>query len=529
MSTFSQILPMAKVDPPQGEQNAAGFSDEPKNLTGAFEKMMTHVLSPPSSKGTAPNEQSQSSQKPAQPAEVPANISNKMPEYIGSQLYAARVLAVQGNPSITTKIVGVSTADSKATTQASGASNKDKKSEASAEAASTPTTLETFLNQIFAVPVLAVDPIGKSSGEKSPEGSATPSQAGTPELSALPPAPTRTNPVSAGTTKVPVPALSASQMAPMIETGTAQQTNSSAAKETASAAKNAEPTLPQTNPITSMALKSSSPELPGNQTAAGSASGTTPDAENTTATLLDSSTSAVAQPPPVSNGTSIAKQDIAMKQAEKTNKIAGQTEKVLPGNVVYASRGTLSSGTSLNTDSIATTVTATAGSSASGNVNALASPPSDSVAVAVATNDRANALGRTQELVTVSAARLSDSGNNSMQVVIKPDAGTQLSLELRQQGGNVEVQAVLQQGDFNHLNQQWPELQQRLEERGIRLAPLTDDGASGNSNNGSETFQNNQSQANEVVPELTLVDAPAGMFASEPAQASAHRGWETWA
>jgi hypothetical protein len=147
----------------------------------------------------------------------------------------------------------------------------------------------------------------------------------------------------------------------------------------------------------------------------------------------------------------------------------------------------------------------------------------------VATNDRANALGRTQELVTVSAARLSDSGNNSMQVVIKPDAGTQLSLELRQQGGNVEVQAVLQQGDFNHLNQQWPDLQQRLEERGIRLAPLTDDGASGNSNSGSETSQNNQSQANEVVPELTLVDAPAGMFASEPAQASAHRGWETWA
>ncbi|HXB60218.1 MAG TPA: hypothetical protein VNU95_11660, partial [Candidatus Acidoferrales bacterium] len=80
---------MANIDPPQGEQNAAGFSDEPKNLTGAFEKMMTHVLSPPSSKGTAPNEQSQSSQKPAQPAEVPANISNKMPEYIGSQLYAA--------------------------------------------------------------------------------------------------------------------------------------------------------------------------------------------------------------------------------------------------------------------------------------------------------------------------------------------------------------------------------------------------------------------------------------------------------
>jgi hypothetical protein len=129
----------------------------------------------------------------------------------------------------------------------------------------------------------------------------------------------------------------------------------------------------------------------------------------------------------------------------------------------------------------------------------------------------------------VSATRLSDSGNNSMQVVIKPDAGTQLSLELRQQSGNVEVQATLQQGDFNHLNQQWPDLQQRLEERGIRLSPLTDEGATGGSNTGSETFENKQNEGNKVVPELTLVDAPAGMFTSEPAQTSAHRGWETWA
>jgi hypothetical protein len=116
-----------------------------------------------------------------------------------------------------------------------------------------------------------------------------------------------------------------------------------------------------------------------------------------------------------------------------------------------------------------------------------------------------------------------------MQVVIKPDAGTQLSLELRQQGGNVEVQAVLHQGDFNHLNQQWPDLQQRLEERGIRLAPLTDEGAASNNTSDSEMFQNKQNQANEAVSELTLVDARAGMFTPEPAQTSAHRGWETWA
>jgi hypothetical protein len=309
-------------------------------------------------------------------------------------------------------------------------------------------------------------------------------------------------------------------MAPTIETDI-QQTSAFVAKETEPGA------LPQTNPVAAMALKSADPELVENQATTGLASpGDYADPENTTDKVSGSSIGAVAQPQLGSNGTSIAKQDMSMKQAEKTNKIAGQAEKVLPGNVVYASRG---SSSSLPIDYVATTVTATAGASTSDNVNGLSAPPTDSVAVAVATNDRASALERTRELVTVSAARLSDSGNSSMQVVIKPDAGTQLSLELRQQGGNVEVQAVLQQGDFNHLNQQWPDLQQRLEERGIRLAPLTGEGAASNNNSDSETFQNKQNQANEVVPELTLVDVPVGMFTPEPAQTSAHRGWETWA
>ena len=311
----------------------------------------------------------------------------------------------------------------------------------------------------------------------------------------------------------------------------AQQTNASVTKEITLPAKNIPPVTPnQTSPTATIAIKPSGYQLSENQTSASvsaSNTGITTDSGNATSKASDSNTAAVTQPQPDSNGTSIAKQDMSMKQAEKTNEIAGQAEKVLPGNAVYAARV---SSSSLPTDSIATTVTATAGSSPSDNVNGLSAAPADSVAVAVATNNRANALERTQELVTVSAARLSDSGNNSMQVVIKPDAGTQLSLELRQQGGNVEVQAALQQGDFNHLNQQWPDLQQRLEEKGIRLAPLTDDGASGSNNNGSEAFQNKQNQSNEGVPELTLMDSPAGMFtASATTQTSTHRGWETWA
>ena len=525
MTPFSHILPAVNVAPPQGEQDPAGSSDESKNLSGLFEKMIAQ-LSPE----TTQKEQSQPPQTAVQAKEVPQNFSNKTPGYITTPLQAAVILnsaeAVRASLSSETKTASSISTDSKTSTSAGKVSSKDKNSQTSAEASNAVANPETFLNQIFAVPVLTVDPIGKFSGKKTSEGSAAPSQAGVSELSTVLPAPARTNPVSATTAKVPQP--SAGQLTPTIEASTAaQQTNAS--KETALPANNTGATSSlQTNPTAAMALKSSGAGLPENQTAIDSADlGAISDAGNATAKVSDSNSGAGALPQPDANGTSIAKQNMAMKQAEKTNKIAGQMEKVLPGNAVSASRENPASGISLNPQSFM--ATASVGSPTASNVDGISSAPADSVAASAVVDARINSLERTQNLVLVSAVRLSDSGNNSMQVVIKPDAGTQLSLELRQQGGNVEVQAALQQGDFNHLNQQWPDLQQRLEERGIRLAPLTDEGASGSNNGGSEAFQNKQNQTNQVVPELTLVNSPAGMFTSESAQTSAHRGWETWA
>lgn len=215
-----------------------------------------------------------------------------------------------------------------------------------------------------------------------------------------------------------------------------------------------------------------------------------------------------------------------MKQAEETNKIAGQTEKVLPGSMILPAHEGSASAVSPRTEPLATAAavnSATAGSDAT-----VSAASAGSGAVTALNTPRDLTLERTQDMVTVNATRLTDSGNNSMQVVIKPDAGTQLSLELRQQGANVQVQAVLQHGDFNQLNQQWPELQQRLEQSGIHLASLTDDGAS--ANHGSrENMENEQKATGEVVPSLTLADAPAGTFTRETTPVSSGAGWETWA
>lgn len=230
-----------------------------------------------------------------------------------------------------------------------------------------------------------------------------------------------------------------------------------------------------------------------------------------------------------SDGTSIAKQDMTMRQAEKTNKIAGQTEKVLPGNGISVTRSNVPS--PVGSHGMQFTATVAASSSTSANTNTAATLPVNLAVTPSAVDLHDGILERAQNLVALNTMRLSDSGNNSMQVVIKPAAGTQISLELRQHGGTVEVQAVLQQGDFNHLNQQWSDLQQRLDQRGIRLAPLVDNGSFAG-NPGNETFQQKQGQTAEPVPDLPHFEAPAVTFAparQPQVQTRTYPGWETWA
>lgn len=244
----------------------------------------------------------------------------------------------------------------------------------------------------------------------------------------------------------------------------------------------------------------------------------------------DSSGAAATESPPDFNGISIAKQDLSVKQVEKTNNIAGQTEKVLPGSAGIAMQAGSRLPVSFHSEQIASTVPVASGASE----NPIATSASAVQSVPIVSAPNTSVVERMQDMVTLNAVRLSDSGNNSMQVVIKPDSGTQLSLELRQHGSSVEVQAALQQGDFHHLNQQWPELQQRLGQRGIQLASLTDNANAADGGAG-QSFQQRQHPTTEAIGESHSAATPATQIVPaitqvpviEPARAG--RGWETWA
>lgn len=225
-----------------------------------------------------------------------------------------------------------------------------------------------------------------------------------------------------------------------------------------------------------------------------------------------------------STGTPIAKFNAAMKKPEQTIRIAGATGKFLPGGASWvATKNDLLP----QTQSTATSAVSAMQSGADLDRSVPTEIPPVPSGAGLGT------IERTQEMVVQHAMRLGNSTADSLQVVIKPDAGTQLSLELRQRGDGVEVQAVLQQGDFNQLNQSWNHLQQQLQLRGIQLGDLT----RGNDLNGNGQGLLQQGQgggAGNLEAETPVIAAAGGaavvpgMTANLPALAGSGR-WQTWA
>ncbi len=243
----------------------------------------------------------------------------------------------------------------------------------------------------------------------------------------------------------------------------------------------------------------------------------------------------VTKTPPANDGTRAAKIASQMKNTEKTNKIAGSSQKNLPSNVISLASENKLPGASLASASARNSQPATAigvGPIAASTATAALDQTSGNLATSSIIDLRSRAVERMHDMVALQATRLQDSSLDSLQVVIKPGAGMQLSLSLQQHRDGIDAQAVLQRGDLNYLSQHWPELQQRLEQRGVRLAPLTGQENTANGN-GQSGYQQPQPQPAEQDP--LLASAFAEFALAGPASSSAAssagtpRVWETWA
>ena len=230
-------------------------------------------------------------------------------------------------------------------------------------------------------------------------------------------------------------------------------------------------------------------------------------------------------------GTGVATVESPMKKTGNANKVAGLDVKVLPGGTFDAVRErVLPSLTSVaperrsenrSLDFIPSFPVANAPLADTADAQNLISLPS-------LTEVRMKNVERTHDLVALHALRLVESKSDSMSVVIKPGAGTELSLELRHRNGGVEAEAILQRGDYQLLNAHWPELQQKLELRGIKLGPLGGEGNFSSTDNGSfsqrQSSREEEAQQASAFAEFTMAVNPKGATARH-----ASSGWESWA
>gem|GEM_PF-1459823 len=207
-------------------------------------------------------------------------------------------------------------------------------------------------------------------------------------------------------------------------------------------------------------------------------------------------------------GTSHAPQVVAMNKAAQTSKDAGLDQQNLPGHGEVSPPSAPAP--------TATPETATPQRTSAAALQLLF-----------------HALERTEDIVQLHAGRLRQSGTDQLHVVIKPGAGVQLSMTLRQEGDRVQAEVWMHRGDLEFFQRHWRELQERCEARGIQLGDLQR----------HPDFQSHQQRHGYRPPAGDWADplmagafaefALAGSLTEPPARRSLrsarHRGWETWA
>ncbi|HUA68880.1 MAG TPA: hypothetical protein VMA13_10070 [Candidatus Saccharimonadales bacterium] len=256
---------------------------------------------------------------------------------------------------------------------------------------------------------------------------------------------------------------------------------------------------------------------------------------------VGSPSSQTAKTPKITDGTAAAQQEMPMKMAPKQNKFTGATEQKLPGS------STLTGGQNMPSLKEHTIAPATAQTNNSFTPIIGASVVTDNISTRMnsagvlnlpsASLSSPQAVERTQDLITMHTVQLRESGANSLQVVIKPDAGLQLSLQLQQRDGGIDVQARVDHGDYNLLSQHWGELQQQLDSRGIRVAPLSNPESFFGS--GGESYQQPPKSHGQLVEEeitptgtynvVASGYSPTAATMATPASTTLSRHWESWA
>ena len=126
----------------------------------------------------------------------------------------------------------------------------------------------------------------------------------------------------------------------------------------------------------------------------------------------------------------------------------------------------------------------------------------------------------------------------SMAVVLKPDDATAVFLHLKLSGGQVEVHARMERGDYSAMNSNWSQLQQALAPQGIRLGALQE--AATNHSTSAAAFGSFARDREERPSQKSFVPEPGReqplptrttkvTLRVAPKLTAAKKHWESWA
>jgi hypothetical protein len=126
------------------------------------------------------------------------------------------------------------------------------------------------------------------------------------------------------------------------------------------------------------------------------------------------------------------------------------------------------------------------------------------------------------------------SNADSMAVVLRPDANTEIHLSLRLIGGQVDVSAHWTRGDASLLQAQWSQMQESLSGQGIRLAAIPESPSlSGFGQSPPDGFRNPNQQPGTAEERFGLETFTASPVSAKPAARSTLRSnrplLESWA
>ncbi|MBC8001042.1 MAG: hypothetical protein H7X97_00525 [Opitutaceae bacterium] len=164
----------------------------------------------------------------------------------------------------------------------------------------------------------------------------------------------------------------------------------------------------------------------------------------------------------------------------------------------------------------------------------------DTSAVMRAGGTPAERVERVEHMILKEASVVRQSGAESLAVVLKPDAHTELFLQINQRGGQFEAVVRFDRGDASSLGLYWPQLQESLARMDIHLHPMKESNQSNTPQNspGSFSSADQQNSSGHRTPRSASWESEPGFgdaaSGREPMrqtgqQARSRSGWESWA